>query len=193
MPTNLIRIDRPGDAHFWTVSCYRRLAFFHDNGMKRVVISALWRLRQRFGICMMAYVVMPDHLHVLLYPHRRGDDNCIPISQLLLEFKRHIGFFGRARLVDIWKQRGGLWSAPLNQWARGEFDKQVILHSRGFDRNIFSESELREKVNYIHKNPITRGLVPAAGDWPWSSFRFFDSGDVSLIPMDWNGAWPIVW
>lgn len=70
MPSRLRRVDEPGHTHFWTISCYRRLQFFHDDGMKRVAVAALWRLRQRFGVCLLAYVVMPEHLHVLLYPQR---------------------------------------------------------------------------------------------------------------------------
>jgi putative transposase len=193
MPSRLRRYDEPGDTHFWTISCYRRLQFFHDDGMKRVVITALWRLRQRFGICLLAYVIMPEHLHVLLYPHRRGDDRPVPISRLLECFKQHLGFYGKQRLRDVWRERRRLWSAPLNRWANGDFDKQEIMNTRGYDRNIFTESELREKVDYIHKNPITRDLVAGAANWPWSSYRYYELGDASLLPMDWDGAWPVVW
>jgi putative transposase len=51
---------------------------------------------------------------------------------------------------------------------------------------------LRTKLDYIHKNPITRGLVDRAEEWPWSSYRFYELGDSSLIAMDWDGSWPIV-
>jgi putative transposase len=193
MPSKLRRYDEPGHTHFWTISCYRRLQFFHDDGMKRVVIAALSQLRHRFGICLLAYVIMPEHLHALLYPHRRGEDQPVPISQLLECFKQHIGFYGKQRLRDVWSRRRRLWSEPLNRWATGKFDKQEIMNTRGYDRNIFTENELREKVDYIHKNPITRGLVAGAADWPWSSYRYHELGDASLIPMDRDGAWRVIW
>jgi putative transposase len=193
MPSRLRRYDEPGHAHFWTISCYRRLQFFHDDGMKRVAVTALARMRQRFGICLLAYVIMPEHLHVLLYPHLRGDDGPVPISKLLRSFKQHIGFHGKERLREVWRRHGRLWSDPLNRWAHGEFDKQEIMNTRGYDRNIFTEDELREKVDYIHKNPITRGLAAGAADWPWSSYRLHELGDGAILPMDWNGAWPIIW
>lgn len=107
MPSRLRRFDEPGHTHFWTISCYRRLQFFHDDGMKRVVINALRTLRTQMGICLIAYVVMPVHVHVLLYPHARGDDD------------------------------------------------------------------------------------PA--DWKWSSYRFYEFGDSTLLAMDWDGCWPIGW
>ncbi len=193
MPSRLHRCDEAGHSHFWTISCYRRLQFFHDDGMKRVTVTALWRLRQRFGICLQAYVIMPEHLHVLLYPHRRGDDRPVPISKLLQSFKQHIGLFGKQRLRDVWRKQGQLWSPPLNRWAKGEFGKQEIMNTRGYDRNIFSEHELREKVDYIHKNPLIRGLVPRPDEWRWSSYRFYALGDRSILPMDWDGAWPVIW
>jgi len=46
---------------------------------------------------------------------------------------------------------------------------------------------------YCHKNPITRGLVHVAEDWPWSSYRFYELDHRSMLAMDWDGARPIVW
>ena len=86
-----------------------------------------------------------------------------------------------------------LWSEPLNRWARGSFDKQDVMNTRGYDRNVFTERELREKLDYCHKNPVTRGLVHDPADWKWSSYRFYEFGDDSDLPMDWDGCWPIVW
>ena len=50
------------------------------------------------------------------------------------------------------------------------------MNTRGYDRNIFTEGELHEKLDYCHKNPITRGLVGYAADWKWSSYRFYEFG-----------------
>ena len=52
---------------------------------------------------------------------------------------------------------------------------------------------LREKLDYCHKNPLTRGLVDRADDWRWSSYRYYELGDESVLRMDWDGGWPIVW
>ncbi|NTW35151.1 MAG: hypothetical protein HGB17_03310, partial [Syntrophobacteraceae bacterium] len=69
MPSHLHRHDEPGHIHFWTISCYRRLQFFRDDGMKQVVVAALRSLQVDLGVCLVGYVVMPEHLHVLVYPH----------------------------------------------------------------------------------------------------------------------------
>ncbi len=193
MPTHLRRHDEPGDSHFWTISCLRRLAFFHDDGMKLVVVEGLRVLQQRYGACLIGYVIMPEHLHLLIYPHARGDDQPIPISTLLHAFKKHVGFHGKQRLRDVWRARGQLWSKPLNTWARGDKREQSIWTVRGYDFNVRSDEKLREKLDYCHKNPLTRGLVERAEDWPWSSYRFYEFGDESVLKMDWDGCWPIIW
>ena len=179
--------------HFWTISCVRRLTFFHDEGMRRVVIEALRMLQQRFGICLIGYVVMPEHVHVLLFPHARGEDTPLPISRLLHRFKQHVGFYGKQRLRQIWREHGRLWSEPLNEWATGPRDEQTVWTTRGYDFNITEHKALLTKLDYCHKNPVTRVLAERPEDWPWSSYRFYEFGDSSLLAMDWDGAWPIVW
>ncbi|MGI0149216.1 MAG: transposase, partial [Thermoplasmata archaeon] len=106
MRSSLRRHDEPGHVHFWTISCYRRLQFFHDDGMKRVIIEALRTLHGKLGVCLVGYLVMPEHVHVLLYPHRRGDDEPIPIGGVLQAFKQHIGRHGKERLRDVWRREG---------------------------------------------------------------------------------------
>ncbi len=80
MPAHLRKYDEPGDTHFWTISCRRRLTFFHDDGMKRIVVDGLRVLQQRLSVCLVGYVIMPDHVHVIVYPHARENDTPIPVS-----------------------------------------------------------------------------------------------------------------
>ena len=64
--------------------------------------------------------------------------------------------------------------------------------TRAYDCNVTSETAFRIKLDYIHKNPVTRGLVRCADQWVWSSYRFYECDDSSVIAMDWDGSWPIV-
>jgi len=193
MPRDLQRYDEPGHVHFWTISCYRRLAFFWADDMKRVVIEGLQRLRDDFRICLIGYVVMPEHVHVVLYPHPAGEDSPITTSRLLHAFKKHVGYHGKEALRGLWKRWGRLWSEPLNCWAHGEFDRQSIWHTRGYDFNIDRHETLLEKLEYCHKNPVTRELVDHPEQWAWSSYRFYEHDDRSVLDMDWDGQWPIDW
>jgi hypothetical protein len=71
--------------------------------------------------------------------------------------------------------------------------RRVLWTTRGYDFNITREETLFEKIDYCHKNPVTRSLVATADQWQWSSFRFYEMDDRSLLPMDWDGRWPVIW
>ena len=193
MPSNLRRYDVPGHVHFWTISCYRRLPFFMHEAVRAIVVEGLGMMKARFGICLIGYVVMPDHMHVIVYPHAQGADHPVPISRLLHAFKKHVGFHGKGILRNLWREHGRLWTRGLNEWAHGALGAQSIWTTRGHDFNIDRHETLLTKLDYCHKNPITRGLAERAEDWPWSSFRYYEMGDDSVLSMDWDGSWPIGW
>ena len=115
------------------------------------------------------------------------------ISTLLSAFKQHVGFHGKAWLRDYWRTHGRLWTEPLSDWARDDGTSKPIWNTRGYDFNIHRGDTLLEKLDYCHKNPITRGLVERAEDWPWSSYRYYDLDDRTVLTMDWDRAWPIAW
>ena len=50
--------------------------------------------------------------------------------------------------------------------------------------NVFSPAKTREKLAYMHNNPVKRGLVKEPGEWPWSSWRFYFLEDASLLAME---------
>ncbi len=79
----------------------------------------------------------------------------------------------------------------MDAWALGSGDKP-FWKTRAYDFNVTSEKTLHTKLDYIHKNPITRGLVERADQWRWSSYRYYEYDDDSVIAMDWDGSWPIV-
>ena len=93
-------------------------------------------------------------------------------------------------LRDIWRQRGSLGTRPLDGWATGNGAKP-LWKTRGYDFNVIDEMKVIEKLDYMHRNPIRRGLVERPEQWRWSSYRFYELVDASLISMDWDGAFPI--
>jgi putative transposase len=193
MPSRLKRFDVPGHAHFWTISCFHRLSFFWEDSVKQVAVDGLDKMRVKHGICLLGYVVMPEHVHVLLYPQIRGSQIPISISDLLRDFKQFVGFHGKVRLRDYWREHKRLWSEPLNAWAQGRLGSQDFWNTRCHDFNIDQHATLLEKLEYCHNNPVKRGLVLKADEWKWSSCRFFSSEDRSVLPMDWRGEYPIEW
>ena len=80
-----------------------------------------------------------------------------------------------------------------NAWACGELDKRIVLNTRGYDFNVNRHATLLEKIDYCHKNPLRRGLVHTVEDWRWSSYRYYELDDCSVLKMDWDGTWPVIW
>jgi REP element-mobilizing transposase RayT len=50
--------------------------------------------------------------------------------------------------------------------------------------NVWSEKKLKEKLHYMHRNPVDRELVQHPQDWPWSSWSFYAKGEQGLIRID---------
>lgn len=190
MPGRLRRYDEPGHVHFLTISCYRRLQFFRHDAVKQVFVDGMRQTRAKIGIRWIAYVIMPEHVHLLVFPHLNGSDHPVPISTILQNLKQYVGRHGKQALRCVWAANRSLGMPALNTWALGDGPKP-FWKPRAYDFNITGERAFREKLDYVHKNPITRGLVNSARQWPWSSYRYYEFDDDSPIAMDWNGSWPI--
>jgi len=63
---------------------------------------------------------------------------------------------------------------PFRFWLRGG----------GYDHLLSSEDEIREKIKYMHRNPVRKELVQVPEDWKWSSFRYYLNGDTDPISVD---------
>ena len=191
MPSRLRRYDEYGHVHFLTISCFRRLRFFDHDSVKRVLIDGLKLARDQLGIRWIGYVIMPEHVHLLVFPMRPGGTEPVPIGSVLQRVKQYVGRHGKAALRSVWSNQRSLGSPVSDKWALGDGAKP-FWKTRGYDFNVTAERALRAKLDYIHKNPITRGLVDRADQWAWSSYRYYEYDDDSVIAMDWDGSWPIV-
>ena len=89
--------------------------------------------------------------------------------------------------MALWGRRRSIGGRP----ATGDGPKP-FWKPRGYDFNVADEKKVLEKLEYMHANPVRRGLVERPEQWLWSSYRFYELNDASSIAMDWNGAFPIV-
>jgi len=147
----LRRYEIPGHARFLTFSCNQRQPYFNDRSARDIFADQLMITRSRLGFKLHAWVVMPEHVHLLVRP----DLPEVPVSKILMSLKRRVA-------TKVLKQRRdeGL-DTPSQFWQAGG----------GYDRNVYSADELSEKIGYIHENPVRRGLVERAENWAWSSAR----------------------
>ncbi len=161
MPNRLHRYYGAGYSHFITTSCYQRWPLLGSRRNRDLFLRVLERVRRRCHFVVVGYVVMPEHVHLLLNEPQRGDPSAV-MKALKQGFARCL--LGRLRR-ELDSTQMPLWQTPVE---RGR-----IWQPRFYDFVVFSERKRVEKLRYMHRNPVKRGLVREPQDWPWSSFRHY--------------------
>ncbi|MFI4897925.1 MAG: REP-associated tyrosine transposase [Phycisphaerales bacterium JB059] len=154
----LRRYEIKGHARFLTFSCNQRLALFENPAIRDTFAEQVFLARSRLGFKLFAWVIMPEHVHLLVLPL----ESTVP--SILSATKRPFS----ALVLQRWRE---LEAPVLERIRDGSGAERFWQAGGGYDRNIFSEGELREKIRYIHENPVRRGLVEREEDWAWSSAR----------------------
>ena len=168
MPHGLYRIHNSGQAHFITFSCYRRQPFFLDARTYDLFPVCLERMRQHFQMLVYGFVVMPEHVHLLLSePEKRTLADAVHFLKL--------SFTKRLR-SQVSAQKTG---ANLGHGSSGSFWQR-----RYYDRNVRDHREFVAALKYIHRNPVKRGLVEKPEDWPWSSYRHYALDEPGIVTVE---------
>jgi putative transposase len=172
-----VTYDVPGDAHFLTYSCFQRLPLLSKDRTRGWVADALRDARGPLDIDLWAYVIMPEHVHLLLRPR----PEVYRMKRILAALKRPVSVRAKAHLVATnntrWLQR-----LTVRQGEREVF--RFWQAGGGYDKNLSEARAIREVIDYIHANPVRRGLVERPEDWPWSSARFWAGEHEVPLQMD---------
>ncbi len=134
MPWGLQRFQESGQSHFVTFCCYRRRASVLAEA-KHTFELALERVRCSFGLCVYGYVVMPEHVHLLV-----SQPEGKTVADALKSLKQGVA----RRLIG---------------------DAKHFWQKRYYDFNIRNKAQFVEKLRYIHRNPVKRGLCERPEDW----------------------------
>ena len=154
MPSQLKRYHHSGQSHFVTFCCYRRRTLFLSDASKATFEQALERIRRGYGLFIYGYVVMPEHVHLLLSePERETLD--VAIKSLKQGVSRRL--IGEAE--HFWQRRY-------------------------YDFNVRNHRQYTEKLRYIHRNPVSRGLCARPEDWKWSSFVHYSTGKEGCVEIE---------
>jgi putative transposase len=173
MPAGLKRIYSQGHLHFITFSCYRRLPLLKAARARDIFVNELGRLRDEMRFHLIGYVVMPEHVHLLLSEPPQGTPSTV-LQKLKLRVARKLR--KRTRTVSAQQLR-----LPFAE--RGE-PLRAFWQARFYDFNVYSKGKKQEKLHYMHANPVIRRLVKHPKDWPWSSWSFYERGQAGLIRID---------
>jgi len=170
------RYDVPWHAHYLTFSCFRKQPFFAGERAPLWFLEALDVARRREPFDLWAYVIMPEHVHVVILPAAGAR-----ISGILRAIKKPV-----ADRALGWVLQSAPSFLPRMEQRRpsGKVIRRFWQAGGGYDRNLRSVHDVHEKVEYTHANPVRRGLVGDPGEWPWSSWRSWAEGTDEPIRID---------
>ena len=149
----------PGGTFFFTLVTHLRRPIFKTPEARRMLKLAVDTIRESRPFQTIAYVLLPDHLHVIWQLPRGDCDYSTRWKRIKEEFT--------TRFLDSGASEGLRSDTML---ARGE---RGVWQRRFWEHTIENESDLERCANYVHWNPKKHGYVSAVRDWPWSTFHQF--------------------
>jgi REP-associated tyrosine transposase len=164
MTLDLHRYQHTRQGHFLTWSCYGRQPLLASAGRGGLFLSILEEVRSRYRFVVMGYVVMPEHVHMLVSEPEHGT---------------------LAIAIQVLKQR-----TARRLLSRSDDGEQHFWLKRYYDFSVWSEEKRAEKLNYMHQNPVQRGLVTSPELWAWSSYRFYVFSEDGPVKLN---DWPEIW
>jgi putative transposase len=171
-----VRYNEPGQPRELTFSCFRGYKFLARDRTRQWLCESLGTARSKFGIHLWAYVIMPEHVHLLVYP---GD---VPdrISRFLQALKESVA----RKAIRYLRSNAPEWLARMTVKEGPRLRRRFWQPGGGYDRNVTSSKALRAMIDYLHANPVRRGLVAHGEDWEWSSARWYAGLSPIHLEMD---------
>ena len=170
----MFTISKDSQALYITAVAKDRLPVFQTDAIKTIACAAIDEARESSGVLLFAYVIMPDHLHLLAYSHDKKPSDVL----------RYIKGIVAHRVIEHLKEKnyaGSLEKLRHQDWKRNHRYSLWQHESNTFQ--IFSESMFMQKANYIHQNPVRAGLVERAIDYRCSSARIWQRCETEDEPM----------
>jgi len=155
MPWGLKRFHGAHCLHFITFSCYRRQPELGKPRSRDIFEGDLERVRRWYGTYVYGYVVMPEHVHLPVSEPERAPLS-VAIQMLKQVVSRKLRRPGQRRFWQV----------------------------RYYAMPIWTERKRVEKLRYIHRNPVKRGLCAEPSDWPWSSYRHYATVEIAGVEIE---------
>ena len=163
------------DLHFITCSCYRRQPHLGTARRRDAFLTLLEETRHKYRFVVHGYVLMPEHFHLLITEPEVGDPSVV-MKVIKQRFTRQVKRTCRRTSPAL----GWLWdTTAVSVWQK-----------RFYDFNVWSERKRIEKLRYMHRNPVKRGLVEQPEHWKWSSFRAYFYGEPGPVRVNFQ-EWPL--
>ena len=175
--------DTPGDPHFLTFSTFKRLPLLTKDRSCLWVVNAIALSRQRNPFDLWAWVIMPEHVHIVLYPHTGTT-----VSSILKTLKQS----SSKRAINWLKSNAPEYLPKIEDvQPNGKRTFRLWQRGGGYDRNLRSIRDVHEKIAYVHQNPVARELISRPDDYHWSSSRAWNTGVDAPLSIDRNSVPPL--
>ncbi len=154
--------NEPGHCHELTFSCYSRRPLLTNNAWRTLLSEGIERAVFNHRFRLVAFVYMPEHVHLIVLqgPESSG------IDELLRAIKRPVSYRIKQRLIEA---QSPLLSHLTVQQRPGVSTFRFWQEGPGYDRNLVEATTVESAIDYIHENPVRRGLSRHAAHWRWSS------------------------
>jgi len=142
--------------------------------MYDLFLDHLELFRSNYNLSLLGFVVMPNHVHLVIFPHQ-----IIDMGRAIGRLKSGYAF----EILSKWKQTE---TSRLNRLEvlRGGKKSHVFWHLRCYDHNCRSTESVKEKIHYCHMNPVKSGLVASPEEWRWSSYDWYHGNQSGMVQID---------
>jgi len=166
--------------HELTFCCFRRFKF-RDRERTRVwFIDEMRNARAKWEVDLWAYVIMPEHVHLVVAPRRQNDD----IGKFAGRLKQAVS----RRAVQWLRMNAAEWIPRITVVEGTREVRRFWQPGGGYDRSVEQLRTLESMIDYIHANPVRRGLVERSVDWMWSSAQWY--AGVRPVPIEMDATLP---
>jgi putative transposase len=172
VPSGLHRTYGDHHLHFITCSCYRRFPFLASADTRDCFLSILEQTRQRYRFVVVGYVVIPEHVHLLLREPEAGTPSTV--MQVLKQRTAYV-LLPRRKRKD-----------PRQRKVFDEEPRRAFWQARFYDFNVWATRKHVEKLRSMYRNPVKRGLVELPKQWRWSGYRHYLLDEDGPVRVGWG-------
>ena len=166
-------VSKDSPAYYLTSVAKDRLPVFRTTTIAQIACNALAEARRSGGFLIFAYVIMPDHLHLVTDSSRRSK-----------EIHRFVNGIISRRVIDHLKENAAQSLAKLRIAEQAKGYKYSLWQHHPDTRLLWNEEMLRQRIQYTHLNPVRAGLVEHQNDWRWSSARIWHKRPLADEPLE---------
>jgi putative transposase len=168
--------DEPGHFHELTFSCYQRMPVLTNDSWRGMLSEAINRAMDGQGYRLAAFVYMPEHVHLVVHPLVGAQT----IDRLIRAIKRPYSYRLKQHLISV---RSPLLGRLTVRQRPGVETFRYWQEGPGYDRNLTEAATVLSAIDYIHLNPVRRGLCEAAVQWRWSSAKHYAAEELPDDPL----------